>query len=181
MSVPVGALASKSRPITAVNWSSDSSTEKSSSPRKLAGNTSRPCLLITKGFTDHLLGELPGRPPALAARHGTVPGRAPYLLPYPDSAEYARPPGKSGQRETRPGARGLVRSEPNEPRVSPRINEVNVQFHFVQRRELAACGGPVRSVTQDAPLPFEQEVEREGGAMERPGVSAQYWPLVLAG
>src|SRR5580704_3097575 len=84
MSVPVGALASKSRPITAVNWSSDSSTEKSSSPRKLAGNTSRPCLLITKGFTDHLLGELPGP--------GTV------SAPYPDRAEYARPPGKSPAR-----------------------------------------------------------------------------------
>src|SRR5579859_5068349 len=54
MSVPVGALASKSRPITAVNWSRDSRTEKSSSPRKLAGNTSRPCVLITKGFTCHL-------------------------------------------------------------------------------------------------------------------------------
>src|SRR6202035_4814820 len=92
------ALASKSRPITAVNWSRDSSTEKSSSPRKLAGNTSRPCLLITKGFTDHLLGELPDRPLALAARQGTVPGRAPYLLPYPDRAEYARPPGKSPAR-----------------------------------------------------------------------------------
>jgi len=58
---------------------------------------------------------------------------------------------------------------------------VNVQFHFVQRLELAVSGGPVRSVTQVAPLPFEQEVEREGGAMERPGVSAQCWPLVLAG
>src|ERR1700722_2911344 len=159
MSVPVGALASKSRPITAVNWSSDSSTEKSSSPRKLAGNTSRPCLLITNGFTDHLLGELPDRPPALAARHGTVPGRAPYLLPYPDRAEYARPPGKSPrERQDRKLAGRAVR-KPNEPRVSPRTNEVNVQFHFVQRRELAACGGPVRSVTQDAPLPFEQEVE----------------------
>ena len=42
MSVPVGALASKSRPITAVNCSSVSSTEKSRSPRKLAGNTRRP-------------------------------------------------------------------------------------------------------------------------------------------
>src|SRR6185312_9645891 len=51
MSVPVGAFASKSRPITAVNWSSDSSTEKSSSPRKLAGNTRRPCRLTTNGFT----------------------------------------------------------------------------------------------------------------------------------
>src|SRR5579872_4836482 len=104
MSVPVGAFASKSRPITAVNWSSDSSTEKSSSPRKLAGNTSRPCLLITKGFTDYLLGELPDPPtPVLAARHGTVPGRAlaPYLLPYPASAEYACSPGKSPQPELR--------------------------------------------------------------------------------
>ncbi len=51
MSVPVGAFASKSRPITAVNWSSVSSTEKSSSPRKLAGNTRRPCRLTTNGFT----------------------------------------------------------------------------------------------------------------------------------
>src|SRR6266567_2140251 len=51
MSVPVGAFASKSRPITAVNWSSDSSTEKSSSPRKLAGKTRRPCRLTTNGFT----------------------------------------------------------------------------------------------------------------------------------
>src|SRR5579859_3587942 len=81
MSVPVGALASKSRPITAVNWSRDSRTEKSSSPRKLAGNTSRPCVLITKGFTCHLRGRV----------------LAPYLLPYPKSAEYASPPGKSPQ------------------------------------------------------------------------------------
>src|SRR5271156_3758600 len=80
MSVPVGALASKSRPITAVNWSRDSSTEKSSSPRKLAGNTSRPCLLITKGFTYHLLGK--------------SPNRRPYLLPYPESVEYACPQDK---------------------------------------------------------------------------------------
>ena len=29
---------------------------------------------------------------------------------------------------------------------------------------------------------FEEEVDREGGAMERPGAYAQYWPrsLVLA-
>src|SRR5271170_5656787 len=97
MSVPVGALASKSRPITAVNWSRESSTEKSSSPRKLAGNTSRPCLLITKGFTDHLLGEPPDPPTACPGGAARFRGRAlaPYLVPYPESAEYAYPPGKS--------------------------------------------------------------------------------------
>src|SRR5215469_7203108 len=107
MSVPVGALASKSRPITAVNWSSDSSTEKSSSPRTLAGNTSRPCLLITNGFTYHLRGE-PADPPAAgpggAARYlHPGPGRAlaPYLQPYPESARYVCTPGKiPGQNES---------------------------------------------------------------------------------
>src|SRR5580658_4369554 len=69
MSVPVGALASKSRPITVVNWSKDSSTEKSSSPRKLAGNTSRPYLLITKGFTYRLLGSGPGTASAALPRN----------------------------------------------------------------------------------------------------------------
>ncbi len=54
MSVPVGAFASKSRPITAVNCSKVSRTEKSSSPRTFAGKTSRPLLLITNGFTRHL-------------------------------------------------------------------------------------------------------------------------------
>ncbi len=47
---PVGAFASKSRPITAVKWSSVSRSEKSRSPRKLAGKTSRPCRLITNDF-----------------------------------------------------------------------------------------------------------------------------------
>src|SRR5229473_2378225 len=69
MSVPVGAFASKSRPITAVNWSSVSRTEKSRSPRKLAGNTRRPCRLTTNGFTLS--------PPE------------PYLLRYPECAGYA--------------------------------------------------------------------------------------------
>src|SRR5437667_212299 len=76
MSVPVGAFASKSRPITAVNWSSDSSTEKSSSPRKLAGNTRRPCRLTTNGFT--LLPPGRARSPAccLVWPSGTVSTRA---------------------------------------------------------------------------------------------------------
>src|SRR3954470_17170327 len=51
MSLPVGALASKSRDITAANCSSVSSTEKSSAPSTAAGNTSRPCRLMTNGFT----------------------------------------------------------------------------------------------------------------------------------
>src|SRR5689334_24465940 len=90
MSVPVGAFASKSRPITAVNWSSDSSTEKSSSPRKLAGNTRRPCRLTTNGFT--LLPPGRARSPACCfcpvVRRGPSARLRSYLLPYPQCAGY---------------------------------------------------------------------------------------------
>src|SRR5690348_6272069 len=92
MSVPVGAFASKSRPITAVNWSSDSKTEKSSSPRKLAGNTSRPCLLITKGFTYHLLEARPAPTARPAWQRASAPAvAAPQLLLYPKCGKYALP------------------------------------------------------------------------------------------
>src|ERR1700749_245452 len=50
MSVPVGALASKSRAITASSVSRSPMTEKSSSGRKFDGNTRRPWRLTTKGF-----------------------------------------------------------------------------------------------------------------------------------
>src|ERR1035438_1550009 len=70
MSVPVGAFASKSRSITAVNCSSVLRTEKSSSPKKFAGNTRRPCRLTTNGFTRYLRVErlLIHRRPALFGR-----------------------------------------------------------------------------------------------------------------
>src|SRR3954470_9089686 len=64
MSLPVGAFASKSREITAANWSSVSSTEKSSAPSTVAGNTSRPCRLMTNGFT---------RPPEDAPHRAPLP------------------------------------------------------------------------------------------------------------
>src|SRR3954453_1386915 len=50
MSVPVGALASKSRAMTASRRSRSGRTEKSSSGRKLEGNTRRPWRLMTKRF-----------------------------------------------------------------------------------------------------------------------------------
>src|ERR1700712_853959 len=54
ISLPVGAFASKSRLITSVNCSRVRRTEKSSCPRKFAGNTRRPCRFTTNGFTCHL-------------------------------------------------------------------------------------------------------------------------------
>src|SRR5277367_6833533 len=90
MSVPVGALASKSRPITAVNWSSVSRTEKSRSPRKLAGNTRRPCRLTTNGFTFYLLSGAYGPPASYpVVRRGQVRDLGPTCLPYPECARYA--------------------------------------------------------------------------------------------
>src|SRR2546426_9989627 len=50
MSVSVGAFSSKSRLITAANWSSVSKTEKSSAGKKLKGKTIRPYRLTTNGF-----------------------------------------------------------------------------------------------------------------------------------
>src|SRR4051794_23839131 len=50
ISVPVGALASKSRAMTASSFSRPPSTEKSRSGRKFDGKTSRPWRLMTKGF-----------------------------------------------------------------------------------------------------------------------------------
>src|SRR5689334_12444164 len=47
---PVGALASKSRLMTASNWSSVWKTVKSSSGKKLDGKTRRPWEFTTKGF-----------------------------------------------------------------------------------------------------------------------------------
>ena len=65
-------------PITAVNWSSVSSTEKSRSPRKLAGNTRRPCRLITNDFTCHLAAScgLPRLHAAMTSAAGCDPGSA---------------------------------------------------------------------------------------------------------
>src|SRR3954468_11060850 len=51
MSVPLGALVSKSRRMTVSSWSSDSIVEKSSWGMTLEGNTSRPCRFRTKAFT----------------------------------------------------------------------------------------------------------------------------------
>src|SRR4051812_23111976 len=53
ISVPVGALASKSRCTTASSCSSVSRTEKSSSAVKLEGKTRRPWPLTTKGLIAH--------------------------------------------------------------------------------------------------------------------------------
>src|SRR5216684_2317387 len=50
MSVSVAAFSSKSRLITAANWSSVSKTEKSSAGKKLKGKTIRPYRLTTNGF-----------------------------------------------------------------------------------------------------------------------------------
>src|ERR1700736_1328173 len=61
MSAPVGALASKSRLITASNCSNVSNTEKSRSGQKLAGNTRRPSRLTTKASIALLLRR-PRRP-----------------------------------------------------------------------------------------------------------------------
>src|SRR3954471_16131325 len=51
MSVPLGALVSKSRRITVSSCSSDSIVEKSSCGMMLEGNTRRPCRFRTKAFT----------------------------------------------------------------------------------------------------------------------------------
>src|SRR4051795_8706522 len=51
MSVPLGALVSKSRRMTWSSWSSDSIVEKSSCGMMLEGSTRRPCRFRTKAFT----------------------------------------------------------------------------------------------------------------------------------
>src|SRR3954468_22065764 len=50
MSVPLGALVSKSRRMTWSSWSSDSIVEKSSCGMMLEGSTRRPCRFRTKAF-----------------------------------------------------------------------------------------------------------------------------------
>src|SRR5437870_12120096 len=50
MSVSVGAFSSKSRLITAANWSSVWKTGKSSAGKNLKGETIRPYRLMTNGF-----------------------------------------------------------------------------------------------------------------------------------
>src|SRR4028119_2189946 len=51
ISVPLGALVSKSRRMTLSSCSSVSSVEKSSSGMTFEGNTMRPCRFRTKAFT----------------------------------------------------------------------------------------------------------------------------------
>src|SRR3954452_13910497 len=50
MSVPLGALVSKSRRMTLSSWSSVSTVEKSSSGMTFGGNTMRPCRFRTNAF-----------------------------------------------------------------------------------------------------------------------------------
>src|SRR4028119_1310165 len=71
ISVPLGALVSKSRRMTLSSCSSVSSVEKSSSGMTFEGNTMRPCRFRTKAFTSgaSLSGGSAGRggaPPPLA-------------------------------------------------------------------------------------------------------------------
>src|SRR3954466_14654649 len=82
MSVPDGALASKSRRMTAVSCSSVSRTEKSSSGVKFEGKTSRPCALTTNGRMTSVVGAFA---PQLRQHVGVV-------------AEHERRAGAGGQR-----------------------------------------------------------------------------------
>src|SRR5690349_20809119 len=111
---PVGALASKSRLMTASNWSSVWKTVKSSSGKKLDGKTRRPWEFTTKGFMH------PPRGRSLRRRNLTTEG---VLLSYnggTDQAPLAESQG-AGATRLRPRRRRGPEGEPpgGPPRRSP--------------------------------------------------------------
>src|SRR5919112_5960206 len=99
MSVPLGALVSKSRRMTLSSCSSVSMVEKSSSGMMFEGNTMRPCRLSTKAFIDgaSLLGSARERElhPPLDGSDETRPelGGRDDVVHRPDTAGAYRVPG----------------------------------------------------------------------------------------
>src|SRR3954454_7706869 len=157
MSLPVGAFASKSREITAANWSSVSSTEKSSAPSTVAGNTSRPCRLMTNGFTptspmSHLAPSEPGRgaPATRFPLSGTGTGSAGVAVP------------------ARTTNRLDDASSPQEPPVE-RLVEAPV-------RSPQVVGGPTVRQQRDRQHRVEQQVSHHGDGQQE---LVDGWVLVV--